>query len=275
MAKKTIYYEDALHDDFARDNITAKTVPDDFSFAPRNPFWRILEFILYRVIATPLVWLMTRIGFGLKIKNRKALKKIRKSGYFLYGNHTHGMLDAYDPTLIAFPKRAHIVTGPEAVSVPVLRRIVQLLGGIPLPGSLTGYRSFYDALHYRIGQKRVITIYPEAHIWPWYTGIRPFPDGSFSYPVRENVPVVAFVTTFRRRRIFKNLWPCATVTLSDPFYPDTLLSPREAKKDLRDRVYAFMCETIESTPDNYVYYEYVKRPAPDGKADEKPKDANE
>ena len=258
MAKKIIYYEDAVHDDFAGNNIRAKTVPADFPFAIRNPFWLILEFVLYRLIATPLVWLIGKLGFGLKIKNRKALRGLRGTGYFLYGNHTQGMMDAYTPTLVSFPRHAHIVTGPEAVSVPVLRRLVQLLGGIPLPGTVHGYRPFSEALHLRIRQKRTLAIYPEAHIWPWYTGIRPFPDGSFSYPVRENVPVVAYVTTYRQRRIFKQLWPCMTVTLSEPFYPDPTLPPRAARKKLRDEVYGFMCR-VSSAPGNYAYYEYRER----------------
>ena len=258
MGKKIIYYEDAAHDDFAGNHIQAKTVPTDFPYAIQNPFWRILECLLYRLIATPLVWLIGKVGFGLKIKNRKALRRLRGTGYFLYGNHTQGMMDAYTPTLAAFPRHAHIITGPEAVSVPVLRRLVQLLGGIPLPGTMKGHRPFLAALHSRVRQKRVVAVYPEAHIWPWYTGIRSFPDGSFSYPVRENVPVVAFVTTYRQRKIFKKLWPCMTVTLSDPFYPDPALSPREARQKLRNGVYDFMCRTA-AAPDNYAYFEYRKR----------------
>lgn len=255
MAKKTITYADPLHDDFAQNGIQAKPVSEDFPFAIRNPLWRVLEFVFYRLLATPAVWLIGKLGFGLRIKNRRALRALRGTGWFLYGNHTHGMMDAYTPTLISFPRHAHIVTGPEAVSVPVVRRLVQLLGGIPLPGSLRGYRPFLEALRLRLRQGRTVTVYPEAHIWPWYTGVRPFPDGSFAYPVRENVPVVAFATTYRRRRLFKGLWPCMTVTLSEPFYPDPALSAHEAKKKLREQVYAFLSQTV-SAPDNYAYYEY-------------------
>ena len=258
MAKKVIYYADPLNDDFAGNDIEPKPVPADFPFQLRGAFWRILEFIVYRVIATPLVWLIGKIGFGLKVKNRRALRKLRGTAYFLYGNHTQTMMDAYTPTIAVFPRHAHIVTGPAAVSVPGICRIVQLLGAIPLPGSVRGYRPFLEALHRRTEQKRVVTVYPEAHIWPWYTGIRPFPDGSFAYPVRENVPVVAFVTTYRKRKVFKNLRPCLTVTLSEPFFPDATLSPREAKKQLRDGVYDFMCRTA-AAPDNYAYYEYIQK----------------
>ena len=258
MSKKIVYYEDALKDDFANNGLKGKAVNSDFPFVIKNPFWAILEFITYRIIATPLIFLIAKIGFGLKIKNRKALRGLKGTGYYIYGNHTQSMMDAYTPSLITFPKHTHIITGPEAVSVPVLKTAVQLLGGIPLPGTPSGFRPFLEALRFRTSRKRVIAIYPEAHIWPWYTGIRPFPDGSFAYPVKENLPVVAYVTTYRQRKVFKNLPPLITVTLSDPFYCDTSLSPREAKKELRDKVYEFMCKTADN-PENYAYIEYKSK----------------
>ena len=256
MAKKTIYYRDPVNDDFAACALEPKPVPADFPFAVTNPLWRIAEFLLYRVIATPIVWLIGKIGFGLRIKNRRALRKLRGTGYYLYGNHTQNMMDAYTPTLIAFPRFAHIIVSPQAVSSRALGLPVRLLGGIPVPGGLGGMRAFMKALSLRIGQKRAVAVYPEAHIWPWYTGIRPFSDASFAYPVRDGVPAVAFVTTYRKRKLFPNGRPRLTVTLSEPFYPDKSLCEREAKRILRDEVYGFMLSEA-SKPGNHAYYEYV------------------
>ncbi len=258
VAKKIIYYSDALHDDFADMGIQVKPIPAEFPFVLGGPLWGLLEFLIYRLIATPLVWLIGKLGFGLRIKNRKVLRQLRGTGFFLYGNHTQSMMDVYSPSLAVFPRHAHIVAGPAAFSIPLLGRLIQLLGAIPLPGTVKGYPPFLEALGLRIRQGRVVTIYPEAHIWPWYTGVRPFPNGSFAYPVRENVPAVAFATTFRRRRLFKKLWPCLTVTLSEPFWPDQTLSPHAAKQKLRDQVYDFLCRTT-SSPDNYAYYEYRQK----------------
>lgn len=256
MAKKTVYYKDALHDDFANTNINTQQVSADFPFVHRNPFWIFLEFILYRLIATPLVFLIGKIGFGLRIRNRKVLKKLRKTGFFYYGNHTNGMMDAYTPTLAAFPHKAHIIASPDAVSIPGIRQIVQMLGAIPLPSTLNGFRPFTEALALRIAQKHAVAIYPEAHIWPWYTGVRDFPDGSFAYPVNNKAPVIAAATTYRQRRVFKKFWPCMTVTLSEPFEPDLTLPPRAARKKLRDEVYTWLCAQV-CTPENYAYYEYL------------------
>ncbi len=255
--KKVIVYRDELHDDFADNNIRTKNVPSDFPFAVTNPFWVAAEFIVYRLIATPLVWLIAKLGFGLRIENRKVLRKLRHTGFYLYGNHTQTMMDAYTPTLCAFPHKAHVIVGPDAVSVPGIRSVVQMLGAIPLPSKAGGYPPFLAAQKLRLRQKRAIAIYPEAHIWPWYTGIRSFPDTSFAYPVSNHVPAVAYVTTYRRRRIFKKLWPLMTVTLSEPFWPDPTVPPKQARAALRRDVCEFMRQRT-SLQDNYAYYEYRK-----------------
>ena len=259
MAKKTFTYSDPLTEDFANTAIDPKPVPADFPFVVGNPFWRVLEFIAYRLIATPLVWLIGKIGFGLRIENRKALRPLRKTGYYLYGNHTQGMMDAYTPSLITFPKPAHIIVGPADVANPFLGLPVRLLGGIPIPDGIKGKLAFMRALSKRIGQKRAVTVYPEAHIWPWYTGIRPFTDVSFTYPVQDGVPVVAFVTTYRKRKLFPDRPPRLTVTVSEPFWPDPSLSRAEARQKLREQVYEFMCAEA-ARPDNYAYYDYVQKP---------------
>ncbi|MBO4421864.1 MAG: hypothetical protein J5879_00380 [Clostridia bacterium] len=258
MAQKTVYYDDAQNDDFANTALDGTFIPPDFHFAVTNPAWRIIEFAAYRIVAAPAVWIIAKAGYGLKIKNKRAIRKLKKTGYYLYGNHTQGMMDAYTPSLVAFPKHAHIVVGSAALSSPLLGFPVRLLGGIPVPGSTKGIRPFTDALSLRIDQRRVVAVYPEAHIWPWYTGVRPYSDVSFTYPVKDNVPAVAFVTTYRKRKIFKNLHPYITVTLSEPFYPDVSSGKAEARRKLRDQVYGFMCRET-SKPDNYAYRVYIKK----------------
>ncbi|MBO4414137.1 MAG: hypothetical protein J5830_05460 [Clostridia bacterium] len=264
MAKKTIFYSDPVNDDFAHAALEPKPLPRDFPFVIRNPFWRAAEFVCYRMIATPLIWIIGKTVFGLRIKNRRELRKLRGTGYYLYGNHTQDVMDAWSPALIGFPKFTHVVVSPQAVSSPALRVPVQLLGGIPVPRDVSGIREFKKALSYRVGQKRAVAVYPEAHIWPWYTGIRPFPDTSFTYPVKDGVPAVAFVTTYRKRRILKKLPPRLTLTVSGRFYPDASLDERAARKKLRDQVYDFMCREA-SSPDNYAYYDYIAANAPGSK----------
>lgn len=253
--RKVIYYHDPVNDDFAGTKIKPVKIGEKYRYYNGAPVWKLMSFILYRLIATPFVYLYARLLYGLRVKNKKAFLKVLFKGVYMYGNHTQFAMDAFVPTILSFPKKAYVVVSPDTVSLPGLKTIVGMLGAVPVPNEVKGFKPFGKALTKMVRKGSVVTVYPEAHIWPWYTGIRPFPAGSFTYPVRDNVPVIAFVTTYRKRKILQKLPPHITVTLSDPMYPDTSLPVREAKEKLRNSVYDFMCR-VASDPENYAYYEY-------------------
>ena len=202
MSRKTVYYHDPLHDDFAPTNgrIHPKQIGADFPYEHKGPLWNALAFVVYRMVMTPFLFLYCKLVFGLRIENRKALRAL-PGGYFLYGNHTNTLADAFIPTLLAFPRRANIITSADTVSIPGVRNIVQMLGAIPLADTIEGTRQFLAAMHCRLERGQAVMIYPEAHIWPYYNGIRPFPDTSFAYPVREQLPVVAAAVVYRKRKL--------------------------------------------------------------------------
>lgn len=256
--KRIRYYSDELNDDFAgTENIDTKRLEDDFVFINRNIIWRFFAFVLYYCVAFPLVSLISFFGYGMRVKNGKALRKI-KGGCFLYGNHTQLLPDAYAPAILNFPRKAYLIVNPDAVSIKGIRQIVLMLGAIPIPSTIKGMKNFVGAVEERYKNGNCIAIYPEAHIWPYYTGIRPFKAVSFKYPTDLNAPCVACVTTYRRHKIFKNLPPSVTLTLSDPIYPDSTLPHKEAQQKLRDEIYAFMCSKA-SGEDNYAYVKYIKK----------------
>ena len=90
MSKKEriIYYSDELNDDFAENNIKTKQVGKDFKYIHRNIFFRAFEFVLYYIIAAPIVWLIQKIYTRQKFVNKKVLKNVKDDGYFIYSNHT-------------------------------------------------------------------------------------------------------------------------------------------------------------------------------------------
>ncbi len=257
--KRTVYYTDEHNDDFAGNGISAKIIGDGFVYVNKNPLWRVIGTFLYRFVASPVALLTCRLLYGVKIKNRRALRGL-KSGYFLYGNHTQTVHDAFAPTLLSFPRKSYIVTSPDAVSIPALGQIVMMFGALPIPGSHRASRKFLGALEHRIKQGCAVTIYPEAHIWPYYTGLRSFPDDSFSYPVRLGVPAVAFAVTYRERKILKRLPPLITIHVSDPIYPDSELNIRAARAKMHGEVCDFL-RTHICTGDNAEYIRYIKKDA--------------
>ncbi len=252
---KTVYYTDPLRDDFAGNHIKAKRITESFKYIHDNIVWRMAAFFLYHFIAYPLVFLYCKILYSMSIKGKYNMSKIKKGGYFIYGNHTH-VADTFIATILANPGRKnYIVASPEAVSIWGLETIVMMLGAIPIPATVKGKRKFLETVKKRINGGACVTIYPEAHIWPYYTGIRPFTDKAFYYPVRMNAPVIAFCNTYSKRTILRIVKiPRMKVFVSEPMYPDPELSPKEAQAELRDRVYSFM----KQTSDQHSKYEYIR-----------------
>ncbi len=252
--KKVITYTDAEKEDFASWEIRQKKLPPDYAYFPKTPARRAAAFALYHFIATPLVFLMQKGLYSERIVGRRKLRPYRKSGYFLYGNHTRAAGDAYAPSLIAFPKKAYIIANPDCVSIPGLRRVVEDLGAMPLPTGAAGMRNFRRALHLHAERDHVIAVYPEAHIWPYYTDIRAFPSTSFRYPAEEGKPVFTFTTVYHKRLFFS--LPKTVVYIDGPFFPEEGRTPKENQELLRAASFAAMKRRAALS--TYRHVEYVK-----------------
>lgn len=254
--KRVIYYRDAANEDYAGTNIDTKSVGADFPFAPIGAVWKFFAFIAYYVIAIPIVSFICYVICGFRVKNRKAIRSIRKGGFFLYANHSH-FTDAFLAPIVAYPKRAYVIVGPDTVSIRGLRNFVQMVGAIPIPDVFTGMPSFLNAIRLRTEEKCCVSVFPEAHMWNYCTFLRPFKTGSFRYPVHLGVPSVAVAVTYQQRKLPFIKKPKRTVFISDPFFPDETLSPKEAQRKLQEEVETFLKDKLD-TYSVYKYYDYRK-----------------
>ena len=253
--RKIIYYSDELNDEFSSAQIKTKRIDGDYKYDRSSLFYPIIRFFWYRIAATPLAFLYTKLKFHHKTVNRGLLKPFRKEAFFMYGNHTQAIGDPLIPNMLAFPKDVYFIVHANNVSMPVLGRINPYLGAIPLPDNLQAYRNYTAYLKKQVDDKNCVVIYPEAHIWPYYTGIRSFPEGSFAYPVNFGCPVFCFTNTYQKRRHSKK--PRIVTYIDGPFYPDKTLTQKAAAKKLRDEVYGKMCARAENS--NVTVIEYVKK----------------
>lgn len=252
--KTTYYFRDELNDDFALNGIEAKKIPSKFKYIKKDPVYKFFEFILYFIIAKPLVRLLNKIAYKQKFVNHLTEKKSNLKGAFIYANHTLSMGDAYTPNLI-FHRRNNIIVGPEAFSIFGIRTIVKMLGGIPLPSTLEGSINFTQAIRKISDKNQHITIYPEAHIWPNYTEIRPFSAGSFRYPVENNKPSICLTNTFVPAGKKGNKFRLVT-QIDGPFYPDQNLDKKEAREKLRNEIYECMCKRSKEIT-QFEKYKYI------------------
>lgn len=252
--KRTIYYRDAATEDYAGTNIQTQTVHADFPFVPDSLFFRVFGWLAYYVLALPLVHLYSYLFCGYHIKNKKAVRACKESGFFLYANHTH-FTDAFLAPIVACPKRAFVLVSPDTVSIKGIRTLVQMLGAIPIPQERKAIPLFCNAVETRAMECRCISIFPEAHMWNYCTFVRPFYIGSFRYPVSYDKPSVAVAVTYQRRKLPFIRQPKRTVFVSDPIYPDKSLSQKEAQRKLAAEVERFIKEKTAQYSD-YKYYDY-------------------
>lgn len=254
-SRKVIYYTDELNDEFSTAEITAKPIGEDYKYINDSLLKRFTHFFWYRIVAMPIAFLYPKIVFGNKIIGAKKLKAAKGTGYFIYGNHTQPICDPFIPNRMNISRDKYFIVHPNNVSMPFLGRVTPSLGAIPIPDGMKAYRNFVSAIDTRIAQKKAIVIYPEAHIWPYYTKIRPFTDVSFQYPIKLNVPAFCFTNTYQKRKFFKK--PKIVTYVDGPFYPDEKLSGAKKRTDLRDRIYETMCERSKNS--NAIIIEYIKR----------------
>ena len=252
-----IYYTDEQNDEFSTARITPRRIDENYRYLRTAPIGKIGHFFWYRIVAAPLAFLYTKIVLRHKIIGKEKLRHHKKNGYFIYANHTQAVGDALMPHMLDPLRDKYVIVHPSNVSMPLLGKITPYLGALPLPDTLGAAKNFSLALGQRVSEKRGIVIYPEAHIWPYYTKIRPFGDASFQYPVKYGRPSFTFTNTYQKRRFSKK--PRILTYINGPFYPNTALSPREQRRELRDRIYLAMCNDAEKS--TVVYIEYQKKEA--------------
>ena len=249
---QTIYYQDELNDEFAGDHIQAKTIDGSYRYIRDGFLGKLAHVFWYRIIAIPLAKCYMKLHFHHRIEGREALKKAGKSGYYMYGNHTHPLCDALIPSMVSMPVDVSVIVHPNNVSMPVLGRITPYLGALPLPDDMDATKNFVRAVEQRIKENKCVMIYPEAHIWPYYTDIRPFKDTSFRYPVQAKVPVFCLTNTYQRRG--KSKTPQIVTYIDGPFYPDEALSAKAQKEMLRNAVYETMKARAKNNTMELVHY---------------------
>lgn len=264
MELTTRYYSDERRDDFANTNIKVKPLPEKFKYHSRNPLVVLRRFFIYRVIAVPAVFFTCKVLKRIKYVNKSCMKGYKNRGCFIYGNHTGFIGDAFNPTVLSFPRRAKILTSEDTTSIKGLRWLLLDLGTIPIPSQMHLMSSFNAEIERAISKKNWVAIYPEAHIWPYYTGVRNFSAVSFRYPVRLDAPVFAYTLTYSRRK--RSARPRITVYIDGPFFADKSLSLKQAQQKLRDGVYSVMKSRADEHSTYKYKYDYALRPA-DGESE--------
>ncbi len=229
-------------------------LPDDYAYVRKGFFARILSPLTYGA-ALLFSLFYCRLHLHMKIYGKKGIRKAIKNGAFIYGNHTQPIGDVVIPARAVFPKRIYTVVSPANYAIPVIGKVLPYLGALPTAETVSGTKELLKAIKLRISQKKCVVIYPEAHVWKYYTGIRPFADTSFKFPVKFKTPAIAMTVTYKKSRIFKK--PLTHVYLDGPFYPPDGVTETEKVRELHRAVRTAM--ESRSRQSNFEYIKYVKK----------------
>ena len=250
MSEKRYY--SSFTDDFEQTKEQDYKLPEDYKWIRTDIFSKFLSGLTYG-LAVILGGIYCKAVLHISFKGRKNLKSV-KGGFFVYGNHTQPFGDVVIPAIGLLPKRIYTVVSPANYGIPFIGKILPFLGALPIADSLHGMKELNKAMETRLNKNHPIVIYPEAHVWEYYTGIRPFADTSFKFPVKFQKPAFAMTVTYRKGKFFKR--PVTEVYLDGPFYPsgNTL---KEKTADLHGKIYSQMLKRSENS--NYSYIQYIEK----------------
>jgi len=253
---KIIYYEDELNDEFSKSSIEPRIIDENYKYVHKNPLWNLCSFVLQNILSVPIKILYAKIKFRIKYIGKEKIKPYRNEGYFIYGNHTQPFADTFIPSIPMYPKRNFLIVNPVNISLKGTGTLVEMLGAMPIPSNKSAMKNFLEAIKQKMNKGYAITIYPEAHIWPYYTKIRPFKDVSFKYPIQLKKPAFCITNTYQSYG--KNNKKIKIVSYIDgPFYPNKELTLKEQQKELRNKIYNCMDERSKNS--NIEHIKYIKK----------------
>ncbi|MBQ1298270.1 1-acyl-sn-glycerol-3-phosphate acyltransferase [Candidatus Saccharibacteria bacterium] len=256
-----VFYYDSIEDDPIKTEEQEKKqkveLPEDYVFIPKNPFVKLYSAILYRGFKI-FAWFYAKFYLQMTVKGREKLKKAKGKGYVIYANHTNPYHDAFSPALVS-DRRIFTIISPVNLKLPGIGKFLPYIGGLPLGTSPTTKKRFHEAVDKRLAQKNCLVVYPEAHVWPYYTGIRKFPAGdrSFTYATRNNLPIFTMTTTYQKSHKKGQERPRMTVYVDGPFYPDASKNDDENRAELMREAYDSMVKWSKKS--NYEYFKYIKK----------------
>ena len=257
LTKKYPYPEDTSthYLDVKKDN--GLVFDKNYPYIDKRKSFRFKQWLV-RVLLRILVFWLSRIRLGLKIKGRKNIKKYKdviKDGIISVSNHVHmwdyiSILDGIrsnKPYYLAWPKNVRGENG----------KLVRLTGGIPIPENVSGTKEFLKTVNNHLQNGGWIHIYSEGSMWEFYKPIRPFKKGAAYFACKNNKPILPLAYSYRksnwiRRKIFRQI-ACFTLNIGEPIYKDDNLDKSLQEEDLTRRSHEAVCRLASIDPKDNIY----------------------
>lgn len=183
-----------------------------------------------RTFAVCVLSVYERLVLGFRIVGKENLSRSMPGGMVTVCNHVHP-LDCTMVDLALYPRRVHYVTLESNFRIPVVRHLIRVLGGVPLPQNPIRMLEMFRAMEAAARDGAVVHIYPEGVLIPYSETLRPFQNGAFRFAVHGQMTVVPMVieqTPPTGWRKWLKRRPCLTLHILPPQKMDQSLPTKRA-----------------------------------------------
>lgn len=222
-------------------NVPKNFENNTYSYMYQNPIFKIFSNIVYYGIAYPILTIILKLVYDLKIEGKENIQKI-EAGAVTVSNHVL-ILDCAMIGIACGRKKVCFTTQEESFEIPFVKNLIKLLNAIPIPKKIKEKKYFIEEVNKRLKNHKIVHFYPEASLIPYCSEIRNFKNGCFDFAVKNNVPVIPMVFIFREpkriRKFFKRKKD-VTLKIGEPIWG-------EEKEILKDNTYNKMKEILEES----------------------------
>ena len=212
-------------------------IDKDYEYICKDKIFSFASNLIYYSIAYPILKLLTKVIYDLKIEGMENIKDI-KSGAISVSNHVL-FLDCAMIGLAYGSKKIYYTTQEESFKIPFVRKLIKLLRAVPIPQNINNKKYFLKAMDETLNEGNIVHFYPEAALWPYCDRIRKFKNGAFDLAVRNNVPIIPIVFKFREatgiRKIFKRKKD-VTLKILKPIKCEEKGNTKQKVEDLKEKV---------------------------------------
>lgn len=184
---------------------------DNYKYISNSFLFNTISNVIFIPIGIILAGL-NRLLFGFRVLNKENI--VATSGFVSVSNHIHPM-DCTMIGLVYYPRRVYFPTLQTNFKIPFIRHLIRILYAIPIPKDSSQKKIFYKQINGALNNRKIVQMYPEGSLWPYYEEIRNFKYGAFKMAVEADVPIQpvkfvfrkpgGFISYIREKSVFRQL----------------------------------------------------------------------
>ena len=217
-------------------------IDEKYKYLKKGLIFSICSNLLYYGIAFPILKIVTKLVYDLKIEGKKNINNL-KSGAVSVSNHVL-VLDCAMVGIAYGGKKIYYTTREESFEIPFVRKLIKLLRAIPIPKSIKNKENFIEEVDNILREDNVVHFYPEASLEPYCNKLRNFKSGAFDFAIRNKVPVVPMVYQFREpkgiRKLLKKKQDVTLTILKPVKYEENNKNTKQKVEELKNKVFEEM-----------------------------------